>query len=64
MRERELQRFRKWEWGINAVLVIAALLIMARIAWGLDTQDITIEWTEAGRTLAAERVADWIKAGK
>jgi iron(II)-dependent oxidoreductase len=59
VREQELQRFRKWEWGFNAVLVIAALLIMARIAWGLDTQDITIEWTEAGKKLAAERVANW-----
>jgi formylglycine-generating enzyme len=59
VKEKELQTFRKWEWGVNAVLVIAALLIMARMAWGLDTQDIVVEWTEAGKKLAQERVANW-----
>ncbi len=34
MKEKELQMLRKWEWGINAVLVIAALLIMVRMALG------------------------------
>ncbi len=59
MNKRELERFRKWEWGINAVLVLTALLIMARMAWGLDTQDITVEWTTAGKQLAAARAATW-----
>jgi iron(II)-dependent oxidoreductase len=59
VKQRELQRFRKWEWGVNAVLVIAALLIMARIAWGLDTQDITVEWTAEGKRIAQERAATW-----
>ncbi|HMK24372.1 MAG TPA: SUMF1/EgtB/PvdO family nonheme iron enzyme, partial [Terriglobales bacterium] len=57
MKEKELQMFRKWDWGINALLVLAALLIMARIAWGLDTQDITVEWTEKGKRIAEQRVA-------
>jgi hypothetical protein len=30
---------------LNALLVIAALLIVASMAWGLDTQDIIVEWT-------------------
>ena len=57
MERKEVESFRKWEWGINAVIVLAALLIMARMAWGLDTQDIVVEWTEAGKKLATERVA-------
>jgi sulfatase modifying factor 1 len=57
--EKEVRTLRKWEWGVNAALVIAALLIMARMAWGLDVQDIVVEWTEAGKKIAAERVANW-----
>jgi len=37
--------------------VSAVWLAAAGVAWGLDTQDITIEWTEAGKKLAQERVA-------
>ena len=59
MERKETQTWRKWDWAINAVLVTVALLIMARMAWGLDIQDITMEWTEAGKTIAAERVAKW-----
>ena len=59
MQRKEVENFRKWEWEINAALVIAALLIMARMAWGLDIQDIVVEWTEAGKKIAAERVANW-----
>ncbi len=59
MERKDTEQFRKWEWGINAVLVLAALLIMARMAWGLDTQDIVVEWTEAGKKLAIERAATW-----
>lgn len=59
MERKEIETLRKWEWGVNAVLVIAALLIMAHVAWGLDTQDILVEWTAAGKKIAAERVATW-----
>lgn len=59
MERKEIETLRKWEWGVNAVLVLAALLIMAHVAWGLDTQDILVEWTAAGKKIAAERVATW-----
>ena len=59
MEGKEVENFRRWEWVVNAILITAALLIMARVAWGLDTQDITVEWTEAGRKIAAERVTNW-----
>ncbi len=59
MERKEVDTLRKWEWGVNAVLVIAVLLIMAHVAWGLDTQDILVEWTAAGKKIAAERVATW-----
>lgn len=59
MERKEAEHYRRWERVINAVLVIAALLVMARMAWGLDTQDIVVEWTDKGRQMAAARVADW-----
>ncbi len=59
MERKEIQMFRKWEWVLNAWLVTATLFIMAPMAWGLDIQDITVEWTEAGKKIAAERVAKW-----
>jgi hypothetical protein len=37
--------WRRWNVMLNALLVIAALLIVAWMAWGLDTQDIIVEWT-------------------
>ena len=39
---------------LNALLVIAALLIVAWMAWGLDTQDIVVEWTPEGKKLAMQ----------
>ncbi len=59
MERKEVETFRKWDWVINAVLVAAALLVMAKVAWGLDTQDIVVEWTESGKKIAMERVANW-----
>lgn len=59
MERKEIDTLRKWEWGVNAALILAALLIMAHVAWGLDTQDILVEWTAAGKKIAAERVATW-----
>jgi hypothetical protein len=39
---------------LNALLVIAALLILARMAWGLGTQDIVVEWTPEGKKLTRQ----------
>ena len=44
---------------VNALIAVAVALVIANVAWGLDTQDITMEWTEAGKKIAAERVAKW-----
>jgi iron(II)-dependent oxidoreductase len=41
----------------DGLLVVAAVLAVASLAWGLDTQDITVEWTPEGKQLARERVA-------
>jgi len=54
-----MQSWRKLDWIINALLIALGLFSLARMAWGLDTQDIVVEWTEAGKRLAAERVAKW-----
>lgn len=43
----------------QALLIGAALFALAPVARGLDTQDIVVEWTEAGKQLAQERVAKW-----
>ncbi len=42
--------WRRWNVMLNALLVIAALLIVAWMAWGLDTQDIIVEWTPEARS--------------
>ena len=34
---------------VNALIAMAVALVIANVAWGLDTQDITIEWTDAGK---------------
>ena len=39
---------------LNALLVIAALFIVAGMAWGLDTQDIVVEWTPESKKLAMQ----------
>lgn len=39
------------------LLGLAALLLVASVAWGLDTQDISVEWTPEGKRLAMERAA-------
>ncbi|MBU6482181.1 MAG: hypothetical protein KGS09_16750 [Nitrospirae bacterium] len=36
---------------LNALSVIAVLLIVVQMAWGLDTQDIVVEWTPEGKKL-------------
>jgi iron(II)-dependent oxidoreductase len=43
---------------VNAIIAMVVALVIANVAWGLDTQDITMEWTDAGKKLAAERVAN------
>ena len=43
----------------QALLIGAAVFALAPVSQALDTQDIVIEWTEAGKQLAQERVAKW-----
>jgi hypothetical protein len=38
-------------------LVIAALSIVTRIAWGLDTQDLVVDWTPEGKKPAMQILA-------
>jgi iron(II)-dependent oxidoreductase len=59
MDKQDRQSWRKLDWVVNTLLIAAALFTLARVAWGLDTQDITVEWTEDGKKLAAERAATW-----
>ena len=44
---------------VNVLIVLVVALVIATIAWGLDTQDITMEWTEGGKKIVAGRVATW-----
>ena len=50
---------RKRKWGTHTLLIGAVLFALIPIARALDTQDIVVEWTEAGKQLAQERVAKW-----
>ena len=59
METKDLGSLNKVEWLVNALLVTAILLILTNAVWGLDMQDITIEWTEAGKQIALNRVETW-----
>ena len=50
---------RKRQRVAQALLIGAALFALVPVARALDTQDIVVEWTEAGKQLAQERVAKW-----
>lgn len=39
---------------MNALVVSVALLIVARMAWGLDTLGIVVEWTPEGKKLTLQ----------
>src|SRR3990172_5816937 len=45
--------------AVNVLIAVSMTLVIADVAWGLDIQDITVEWTEAGKKIAVERVAKW-----
>ncbi len=53
------QPYAKTHRLINALIAVAVILALANVVWGLDTQDITVEWTPAGKKLAQERAATW-----
>ena len=55
MERKEVENMRRWNAIVNAILIAAALFTLARMAWGLDSQDITVEWTENGKKIATER---------
>jgi iron(II)-dependent oxidoreductase len=59
MRTDHLEERSTFERVFDVVLIGAALLAVASIAWGLDTQDITVEWTPEGKRIAMERVGSW-----
>lgn len=59
MERNEMHRWRKWESVVNVLLIAVALLTLVRVARGLDTQDIVVEWTSEGKKLAMQRVAEW-----
>ena len=54
----ETQVWQRWNRMLNALLAVAVCLILAQVAWGLDTQDIVVEWTPEGKQLARQRVAE------
>lgn len=55
---------RAWRKAGQIVIMAGVITTMAHVAWGLDTQDITVEWTESGKKLAMERVANWKTKGE
>ncbi len=44
----------RWTSMLNALLVVAALSIMAQIAWELGTRTAVVEWTPAGQKPAMQ----------
>lgn len=55
---------RKRKRVAQSLLIGAALFALVPVARALDTQDIVVEWTEAGKQLAQERVAKWKTKGE
>ncbi|MEQ1845498.1 MAG: SUMF1/EgtB/PvdO family nonheme iron enzyme, partial [Nitrospira sp.] len=58
------ERVRKWNWAGLALGVTGVIVGMTHVAWGSDIQDIRVEWTDAGKKLATERVASWKSKGE
>jgi hypothetical protein len=54
MERNEIHTWRKWELVVNVLLIAMVLFTVARVAWGLDTQDIVVEWTPEGKNLAMQ----------
>ena len=59
MQQKEIMQWQRWNRMLNALLAIALCLFVAQMAWGLDTQDIVVEWTPEGKKIAMQRVAQW-----
>ncbi|HEU4684209.1 MAG TPA: SUMF1/EgtB/PvdO family nonheme iron enzyme [Nitrospira sp.] len=59
MNKQDMRGWRRIDWAVNLLLIAAALFTLVRVAWGLDTQDISVEWTEEGKRVAVERMAKW-----
>lgn len=55
MKRTETDVLRMVDKVATLLLGLAAILLAASMAWGLDTQDITVEWTPEGKRLARER---------
>ena len=64
MDTKDIGSWSKVECLINALLVTSVLLILTNVVWGLDTQDIAIEWTEAGKQIAMDRTKTWPAQGR
>ncbi|MCP9440122.1 MAG: formylglycine-generating enzyme family protein [Nitrospira sp.] len=45
--------------AFSVLLGCVAMVVGGGYVWGLDTQDIVIEWTQEGKKLAAHRVETW-----
>jgi len=47
---KDMHSLRKLDWIINMLLIATALFALTRVAWGLDKQDIVMEWTTEHNT--------------
>nr|MBI3613254.1 SUMF1/EgtB/PvdO family nonheme iron enzyme [Nitrospirota bacterium] len=59
MHAESVNKWKKRDRFVNILIAGAIALALASAAWGLDTQDITVEWTPEGKKLALERVKSW-----
>ena len=54
---RGLWEMRNGPGYVRTMLLTILCVAVSGIVWALDTQDITVEWTEDGKKLARERIA-------
>ncbi|MBM4134193.1 MAG: formylglycine-generating enzyme family protein [Nitrospira sp.] len=59
MHAESVEKWKQRDRVVNILIAGVIALALAGAAWGLDTQDITVEWTEAGKKIAMERVKTW-----
>jgi len=59
MRAESVEKWKQRDRFVNILIAGAIALALASAAWGLDTQDITVEWTPEGKKIAMDRVATW-----
>ena len=59
MQHKEIMQWQRWNTLLNALLVLALCLIVANMAWAVDTQDILVKWRPVAGGSEVSESAIW-----